>query len=83
MGVFWRGRALFLIFEDPPVLFFTVAAPFFREGEGREKERERNINMRGKHQLAASCTCPDWGRDPQPRHVPFLGIEPVTFCFMG
>ena len=45
--------------------------------EGREKERQRNINV---------C-CPlhgsFWGPDPQPRHVPCLGIEPATLGFTG
>ena len=32
---------------------------FFSErGEGRKKERERNIDMQEKHQLVASCTPP-------------------------
>ena len=33
------------------------------------------------------CGCllhtPNWGPDPKPRHVPWLGIEPVTFQFAG
>ena len=24
---------------------------------------------------------PNWGAGPQPRHTPWLGIEPATFCF--
>ena len=36
----------------------------FRE---REKEGE---NEAEKHLLVASCMCPDWGVNPQPRHVP-------------
>ena len=39
----------------------------------REREREGE-----KHQ----CT-PHWGPGPQPRHVPWLGIKPVTFWFAG
>ena len=27
--------------------------------EGREREREKNIDVREKHQLVASCTCPN------------------------
>ena len=37
----------------------------FRE-RGREGEREGE-----KHPLVASLTCPDWGLDLQPRHVPW------------
>ena len=29
-----------------------------------EIERERNIHVREKHQLVASCTCPDGGTEP-------------------
>ena len=32
------------------------------------------------------CCCfsnaPNWGPDPQPRHVPWLGIEPITLWFI-
>ena len=45
---------------------------FLERGEGREKERERNIDVPEKQRLVASCTpptgdlahnpglCPDW-----------------------
>ena len=46
-------------------------------GEGRETERERNINV----WLLLASLSP--GTCPQPRHVPWLGIEPVTFLFVG
>ena len=51
--------------------------------EGREKERARNINAREKYRSVASCMCPDWGLNLQPRHVPWPGIEPVTLWFAG
>ena len=56
---------------------------FLERGEGREKERETNINVWEKHQLVASCTHPDWGPGPQPRHVPWPRIKPATFLFAG
>ena len=43
----------------------------------REKEREININVG-----FLLCT-PNWGPGSQPRHVPWLGIEPVTLWFTG
>ena len=46
--------------------------------EGREKERERNVCVCG----CLSCA-PYWGPGLQPRHVPRLGIEPVTLWFTG
>ena len=56
---------------------------YFRE-KGREGEREGK-----KHQCAreTSIGClshtPSQGPGPQPRHVPWPGIEPATFWFPG
>ena len=33
--------------------------------------------------MVASHVPPDWGSGPQPRHVPKLGIEPLTPGFAG
>ena len=49
---------------------------FLDRGVGREKERERNINV--WLPLVHSR-----GPGPQPRHVPWLGIEPATLWFAG
>ena len=43
---------------------------FLVGGEGRGIERERNIDVREKHQLAASHMPPTRGPGPQPRHMP-------------
>ena len=52
---------------------------FLERGERREKERERNISV----WLPLMCGClscaRSWEPGPQPRHVPWLGTEPVTF----
>ena len=61
------------------VLFFKDFIYLFFRGEGREKERERNIDVREKHHLAASHTGPSQVWIPQPRHLP--GIKLVTFHF--
>ena len=50
---------------------------FLEKGEGRVKERERSINM------WMPVTCSPLGAGPQPRHVPWLGIEPATLWFAG
>ena len=47
----------------------------FRE---RERERARETSMCG----CLSCT-PNLGPGLQPRHVPLLGIKPVTLWFAG
>ena len=36
-----------------------------------------------KHQISCLLSTPNQGSGPQPRYVPWLGIEPVTFQFAG
>ena len=52
-------------------------------GEGREEEKEKNINVWEIHPSVASCTPPNSRPGPQPRHVPWPGIEQVSFQFAG
>ena len=56
--------------------FFQKDFLFLERGEGKEKERETSM-----------CGClsstPYWGPGPQPRHVPWLGIEPATLWLAG
>ena len=71
-----------LIFQLPcRVFFFKILFIFiFREREREGKERERNIRT------ISTClplTCPLWGPGLKPKHVPWLGIEPVTLWFAG
>ena len=50
---------------------------FFRE-KRRERGREgENINV------WLPLSAPNWGPGLQPRHVPWLGIEPAAFWFKG
>ena len=60
---------LFYFFKDFIYLFLG-------RGEGKEKEKERNITV----WLPLSLLL---GPGLQPRHVPWLGIEPVTLWFSG
>ena len=60
------------------LLSMSVSLLFLEREEGREKERERNTDVWEKHQSIASPMCPNWGQGPQPMHVPWLGVEPVT-----
>ena len=39
-------------------------------GEGREKQRDGNIDVREKHRLVALHTHSDLGPNQQPRHCP-------------
>ena len=50
---------------------------FFRE-KVREGKRRRETSACGCFPLG-----PHWGPDPQPWHVPWLGIKPVTLWFIG
>ena len=53
--------------------------PLILERErGREGEREGE-----KHPSFDSHMCPDQGPNMQPRHVPWWGIKPATFWFIG
>ena len=56
---------------------------FILREKGREKEQERNTDMQKKYWSIACCTPPDQGPGPQPRHLPWQGIETVTFWFAG
>ena len=49
---------------------------FLERGEGRKKERERNFNV-----WLPLVHPPTGGPGLQPRHVPWLIIDLVTFCF--
>ena len=54
-------------------LIFCLIDWFIERGEGEGEGK--------KHQLVACCRCPNWGPNVQPKHVPWLGFELVTFCF--
>ena len=51
--------------------------------EQRGEERERNMEVRGKHWLAASHMRPDQGLNLQTRFVPWPEFEPMTCWCMG
>ena len=59
------------------LFFFKILFIYFREGKGGRK-KGRETSMCGW----LSCA-PNWGPGPQPRHVPWLGVEPVTLWFAG
>ena len=51
--------------------------------KGRKREKERNSNMKEKHGSVASLHIPHQGSNPQPKYVPWLGMEPTTFWCTG
>ena len=73
--------SLHLIFKI--FLFLKIFYSFIFRERRRKGEREGNIDLREKHCLVASCMHPDWEPNPQPRHVPWLGIKPATLHFVG
>ena len=51
--------------------------------KGRGQQREKHIDVREKHQLVAIRMCPDWELNPQPRYMPWAGIEPANLQPFG
>ena len=56
---------------------------FIFRGRGREGEREKHVLRETLIGCLSPPRPPNWGPGLKPRHVPWLGIEPVTFCFAG
>ena len=52
-----------------------------RRERGREGERRKHCE--GDTFISCLSHAANWGSGPQPRHVPWLGIEPMTFQFTG
>ena len=75
LSIMWYPSLMFSIFCS--CFFKRVYLFIFRE-RGREGERGRETSV---------CGClsrtPYWGPGLQPRHVPWLGIKPMTLCFTG
>ena len=66
--IFYKFNHNFIFFK---ILFI------FRDG-GREGERRKETSMSG-----CLSHAPYWGPGLQPRHVPWLGVEPETLWFAG
>ena len=58
---------LFFIFFIIFYSFFSKILFLFREGEGKEKEREKNISVCNWLPLTHT---PNWGPHPRPRQLP-------------
>ena len=58
---------------------------FLKRGEGREKEKERNIDVREKHLSVPPHMYPGWGSNPQLRHVSWLESNwwPFTLWYVA
>ena len=81
---------LILLTTFPSRYHWEVNYPFFKKniffifrwGKGGRKRGREKLDVREKHPLVASLLHPDGGLNPQPRRVPWLGIKPLTFCFV-
>ena len=70
-----QGRTEKSISEE--IGFFNDFIYLFLD-RGETWRKRKDISMCG----CLSCT-PYWGPDPQPRHVPYVGIKPATLWFEG
>ena len=89
-GCIWSIHCIFLILIDGlkslPFLFFSFLIFYLfifierrREGE-REGEKHQCVRDTPIGHLSHT---PNWGPGPQPRHVPWLGMDLMTFRFAG
>ena len=67
-------------------LFFKFLVIFLERGEGKETGRETSMCERNMDQLP--LTAPNWGSNPQPRHVPdplvcSLVLNPLSHTSQG
>ena len=77
----WQAHAQSTDLHKPGLFIFIFIFEF--RGRGRAGEREGEKHWCEKYWLVASHMYPKSGLNLQPRHVPWLGIEPVTFQFLG
>ena len=68
--------ALFYFLNTHPRICLLIFTGRERKGGGWERER---LHVGEKHQSFASHLCLDLGSNLQPRYVPWLGTEPITF----
>ena len=64
-----------------PFFFLLRFYVFIFRESGREKEREKNINVR-KTSIGCLSLAPGQGTQSTTSHMPWLGIQPLTFCFV-
>ena len=65
------------------ISFLGVYLFILERGEGRERGRDTSMCERYIVQIGCLSHAPNWGPGLQPRHIPWPGIEPVTFGFIG
>ena len=79
--VSYIGLQATVILINSSYLFLKKILFIFRErGSEREREGEKHWCARDTS-IGCLLHAPNWGPSPQPKHVPWLGIEPMTFWF--
>ena len=81
-------REMLLYLKYSFIFFFLDFIYLFIErGEGKKEGREGNIHVLGETSISCLSHAPNLaynlGPGLQPRHMPWWGIEPVTFWFSG
>ena len=77
--LFWAEGNGDLACSRETILFYF----FILEGGEKERGRETGTDVRETYQLAVFCIHPNWEPNLQPRHVPWPGIKPIIFEFVG
>ena len=68
-------KAFYSTFND----FFSLMGSRERGKEGEGEGEKHRCEREKKHWLIDSYMRPDWGLNPQSRHVSWPGVNPVTF----
>ena len=81
----WKSLQIHFFFRFYLFVFRERGGKGEREEEKLQREKETLIFLFHlcMQSLVDSCMCPNQGLNPQPLHVPWMGIEPATFRFVG
>ena len=81
-----RNWVILIHMQCISVCFLKYAYCFLRARErrrGEEREREKERVRERERLIGCIHMCPDWGSNPQPRYMPWLGIKSTTFWCIG
>ena len=64
----------------PPHFFLLLTPEKERKGV---RKRGKDTSMYERTIYIVPCMHPEWGLNPRPRHLSWLGIDPMTLQFLG